>query len=106
MPAEPATLLTIFDIGFLQAAEGYSGFMGLMSNLGPNGMYVPFGAGPRNCVGTAFAMMEALLVLAALLQRHELIPPAPGAAFPAPKPMITLRPSEVPLRILPRKQAV
>ncbi len=34
--------------------------------------YVPFGAGTRACVGRGFAMMEAMLVLAALAGRYRL----------------------------------
>ena len=33
--------------------------------------YVPFSGGPRKCVGDQFAMMEALVLLAALLRRFE-----------------------------------
>jgi cytochrome P450 len=36
------------------------------------GAYLPFGAGPRVCVGAAFAQTEALLILARLVQRYEL----------------------------------
>lgn len=86
----------------LQQAPGYQGFMSLMSNLGPNGSYLPFGGGPRNCIGTGFAMMEAVLVVAAAVQRYRLSPPAPGAPFPEAKPQITLRPGEVTLRLTPR----
>ncbi len=36
--------------------------------------YLPFGLGPRKCPGAAFAMQEALLVLAELVSRYELLP--------------------------------
>lgn len=33
--------------------------------------YLPFGAGPRTCLGAAFASMSVRLVLAMILQRHQ-----------------------------------
>ncbi len=39
--------------------------------------YLPFGAGPRMCIGASFAMMEIKIVLAMLLQRYRL-QPVPG----------------------------
>jgi cytochrome P450 len=52
--------------------------------------YIPFGAGPRICIGAAFAMAEATLILATLAQRYRLRL-KPG--FPVePQGLITLRP--------------
>lgn len=38
----------------------------------PRFAYFPFGGGPRQCIGNAFAMMEAQLVLATVAQRYRL----------------------------------
>lgn len=38
-----------------------------------NGAYLPFGAGPRTCIGATFAMSEAQIVMAALLRRYRII---------------------------------
>lgn len=52
--------------------------------------YIPFGAGPRICIGAAFAMAEAVLILATVAQRYRLRL-VPG--FPVePQGLITLRP--------------
>lgn len=39
----------------------------------PAGLYKPFGTGPRSCIGRQFALHEAVLLLAVLLRRYELI---------------------------------
>jgi cytochrome P450 len=56
----------------------------------PKGVYFPFGAGPRICIGNTFALMEARLVLATLAQHYNLRL-APGQNV-ATQPLITLRP--------------
>jgi cytochrome P450 len=38
----------------------------------PSFSYIPFGGGPRNCIGAAFAQVEAKAVLARLLQQMDL----------------------------------
>jgi cytochrome P450 len=42
------------------------------SNSLPKYAYFPFGGGPRFCIGNSFAMMEIILVLATIGQRHRL----------------------------------
>jgi cytochrome P450 len=37
-------------------------------------VWLPFGLGPRKCPGAAFALQEALLVLAELVRRYDLLP--------------------------------
>ena len=64
----------------------------------PRFAYFPFGGGPRQCIGNAFAQMEAVLVLAAIAQRFRLVP-VPGPPV-RPVPSVTLRPdSPVPMRL-------
>ncbi len=52
--------------------------------------YLPFGGGPRVCIGNSFAMMEARLVLATLAQTYR-FHLAPGHPVEA-QGLITLRP--------------
>ncbi len=64
--------------------------------------YLPFGAGPRVCIGQGFAVMEMLLALATLARRYRvrLLSPAPVV----PEPAIVLRPPAGTLvRIEPRE---
>ena len=60
-------------------------------------VYLPFGAGPKICVGSSLALLEMTAGLAAMLRRVRFRPMA-GAA-PKPRHRVTLRPRE-PLRAL------
>jgi cytochrome P450 len=56
----------------------------------PKCAYLPFLLGPRKCIGESFAMMEARLILAAIVQRTklDLVPGRPVELDPT----VTLRP--------------
>ena len=63
----------------------------------PRYAYFPFGGGPRSCVGEHFAMLEAVVLLAAFLRRHRVTSLSGGLDI---VPMITLRPrGAVPVRL-------
>jgi cytochrome P450 len=76
-----------------------------LAGMGFNGAYIPFGAGQRVCIGTGFAMMEAILVLAMIVQKFELVKlPGSKPGLPEAEPRITLRPKAVRLMLRRRRR--
>ena len=63
-----------------------------------SGTFMPFGGGPRICIGAAFAMAEAEIMLAALLSRYRIsladtkpvLPVGRGFLMPSYEPMFRL----------------
>ena len=53
--------------------------------------YLPFGAGPRICLGASFAMIESQIIVGSLLSRFRVRLAGPELVSPAPQ--VTLRTS-------------
>lgn len=63
--------------------------------------YLPFGAGPRICIGASFALQQAVVTLATIVQRLR-VDLLPGAEI-MPEHRITLRPKNgLPMLAVPR----
>ncbi|WP_233589816.1 cytochrome P450 [Acidovorax sp. FJL06] len=70
----------------------------------PRGAWIPFGLGPRVCIGQHFAMLEMTLLAAMLLQRYTVRLPT-GGAVGAPRLQVTLRPDGASALWLQRREA-
>jgi cytochrome P450 len=64
--------------------------------------YVPFGGGPRSCVGDHFAMLEATLALATIIRRTEIV--SLEDDFPIIVPFTTVAAGPIPARVTLRSQ--
>ncbi len=58
--------------------------------LQPPFTYLPFGAGPRGCIGGNYAMLQMLMILSVLLRKYD-FQLSPGQTI-EPRPMVILRP--------------
>lgn len=104
-PFERGNILLVSTVGLHHRPELFpeperflpERFLGDKEKELPRGAYLPFGAGPRVCIGNHFALMEGHVVLATLARgaRFDL---APGAKV-AMDPLVTLRPKGLRMKV-------
>lgn len=70
-------------------------FAGQSSPWTSNGAYLPFGAGPRICIGAVFALSEAQIMLATVLHRYTLAIEGNRPVLPVGR--LTVLPSYAPM---------
>jgi len=95
LPARSVLLINI--LGIHQRADYYTQplafwperMLGDAKKKRPRHHYLPFGAGPRVCIGSHFALMEAQLALATMVQHTRLRPLRTAVEA---EPLVTLRP--------------
>ena len=54
--------------------------------------YLPFGGGPRGCIGGNYAMLQMLMILGTILRRYDFALAEDQEILP--RPMIILRPND------------
>ncbi|MGC3945735.1 MAG: cytochrome P450 [Chryseolinea sp.] len=59
-------------------------------------IYYPFGSGPRLCIGNNFAMAEMTIFVQSFLEKFRV---EPGNVEPNTKPLVTLRPDRVVVKV-------
>lgn len=64
--------------------------------------YIPFGAGPRVCVGGSFALLELQILALEIASNLEL---TPTGLVGAPRPLVHLWPPSIPMEAKPRATA-
>ncbi len=105
IPADALILINIYGLhhspDYWDAPEEFRPERFLDGTSYAKGAYLPFGAGPRKCIGEPLAMMEAQLILATLVQQASIaLDPAHHAT---PYPRFTLRAKDgVWLKLTPR----
>jgi len=87
-----------------QNPEGFDPERFLSGPERPRYAYLPFGGGPRICIGNAFAMMEAQILLSMIASRYRFELPA-GARVEL-EPVVTLRPRHgMPMILTPKRSS-
>ncbi|MEM9361258.1 MAG: cytochrome P450 [Bacteroidota bacterium] len=97
-------LLSMYELhrhkSFWEDAEDFIAdrFVGIDMKSASN-FYYPFGAGPRMCIGNAFADYEMLMVLIEIVKKYRINTAMERIEI---NPMISLKPKEVSLNFTPR----
>jgi cytochrome P450 len=81
----------IVDCGASPTPSTRRGFLPSARSAIPRFAYLPFGIGPRTCIGSSFALQEATVVLAVLISNFDMRLSPEADVWPVQR--ITLRPA-------------
>ncbi|KAG5893586.1 hypothetical protein JTB14_028353 [Gonioctena quinquepunctata] len=103
------TNIVIFDYGVLHDPDNYpdpekfdpSRFE--QSDGKKPFLYIPFSAGPRNCIGQKFAMLEMKCTLSKLLRNFEILPATPKHSLILSAEAVLKSANGVRIKVRPRK---
>ncbi len=98
VPIPSGSMVIVFVYGAHHAAKYWPSpdsfdperFTKVNEKLQPPFTYLPFGGGPRGCIGGNYAMLQILMILSVLLRRYD-FQLSPGQTIEA-RPMVILRP--------------
>jgi cytochrome P450 len=111
MPVKPGSLIVIAPYvlhrhrRLWRSPDAFAPSRFLPENRGgiPRFAYLPFGIGPRTCIGASFALQEAAIVLAVLSRQFEMRLLPHAEVWPLQR--ITLRPAKgLPTQLVQRRQ--
>jgi cytochrome P450 len=69
----------------------------------PSMVHVPFGAGPRTCIGSKFSILEQCVFLIELLRRYTVVLVDPNYEMKYKKNTILLAVEDFKITLVPRK---